>query len=90
MAAWSDSVLFAALAQSVQRRLREIEPLVDHLLPGHNVGLVDAAYLGRMAAAFEQISAGGGTYRETDGNRQYQFEGFSIIVAGGRDASADE
>lgn len=67
--------------RSSARRLAELAPLVDHLLPGHNLGLVEAANLIRMAGAFEEIAAGAGDYVLTDGNREYQFEGFSIIVA---------
>ena len=63
-------------------RLASLAPLVDHLLPGHNLGLVGSEYLERMAQAFDQIAAGAGAFRLTDGNREYQFEGFSIIVAG--------
>ncbi len=62
-------------------RLAALEPLVDYLFPGHNVGRVASSYLGAMAAAFDTISAGRGEYVETDGNRQYAFDGFSIIVA---------
>lgn len=63
-------------------RLATIAPVVDYLLPGHNVGLVGAEYLLRMAQGFAQIGAGMADYIVTDGNRQYQFDGFSIIVAG--------
>ena len=63
-------------------RLATIAPIVDFLLPGHNVGLVGAEYLSMMARAFSQIGGGVADYIVTDGNRQYQFDGFSIIVAG--------
>lgn len=62
-------------------RLVALSPLVDHLLPGHNLGLVSVDYLGRMARGFEGIAAGEGAFTSTDGLREYQFEGFSIIVA---------
>jgi len=63
-------------------RLATLAPIVDFLLPGHNVGLVGAEYLSKMAQAFAQIGDGVADYIVTDGNRQYQFDGFSIIVAG--------
>lgn len=84
------------------KRLVELVPLVDYLYPGHNVGRVSANYLTAMDEAFSAIgspaavknsatagesAANGLQYVETDGNRQYQFEGFSIITAG---AAADE
>jgi glyoxylase-like metal-dependent hydrolase (beta-lactamase superfamily II) len=73
---------FAAYRASAQR-LAALAPLVNHLLPGHNQGLVGSEYLIRMAEAFDEIAAGKGTYVETDGNREYGFESFSIIVAPG-------
>ena len=63
-------------------RLATLTPVVDFLLPGHNVGLVGAEYLSKMAQGFAQIGSGVAAYAVTDGNRQYQFDGFSIIVAG--------
>lgn len=64
------------------RRLAAMAPLVSHLLPGHNQGLLGGEYLIRMAEAFDQVAGGSEDYVVTDGNRQYQFENFSIIVAG--------
>lgn len=62
-------------------RLAAMAPLVSHLLPGHNQGLVGGEYLIRMAEAFDQVAAGEGDFVATDGSRQYRFENFSIIVA---------
>ena len=62
-------------------RLAAMAPLVSHLLPGHNQGLLGGEYLIRMAEAFDRVAAGGENYEVTDGNRQYRFENFSIIVA---------
>jgi glyoxylase-like metal-dependent hydrolase (beta-lactamase superfamily II) len=61
-------------------RLAALAPLVDQLFPGHNVGRVGSQYLIRMADAFDAIVAGHGEFVTSDGNREYQFEGFSIIV----------
>ena len=63
-------------------RLAAMAPLVSHILPGHNQGLLGGEYLIRMAEAFDQVAAGAGSFDVTDGNRQYRFEDFSIIVSG--------
>ena len=70
-------------------RLAAMAPLVSHLLPGHNQGLLGGEYLIRMAEAFDQIAADEGDFVVTDGNRQYRFENFSIIVADDAIASDD-
>ena len=62
-------------------RLAGMAPLVTHLLPGHNQGLIGSEYLIRMADAFDKISAGEVDAITTDGNQEYRFENFSIIVA---------
>lgn len=67
-------------------RLAALAPLVSHLLPGHNQGLLGSEYLIRMAEAFDQVAAGAGESVATDGNRQYRFENFSIIVRDSDDA----
>lgn len=77
---------FSAYRASAHR-LAALAPVVNHLLPGHNVGLVGSEYLIRMAEAFDAVAAGKGAYVETDGNREYGFENFSIIVRA--DAAAD-
>lgn len=63
-------------------RLAAMAPLVRYLLPGHNVGLVGGEYLIRMSDAFDAVAAGEAPYVVTDGNREYRFEDFSIIVPG--------
>ncbi len=68
-----------AYAESA-RRLEALAGQVDHVLSAHNEPLVGPEYLTRMAAAFETILAGKGEYGVTDGNREYRFEGFSVIV----------
>jgi len=35
-----------------------------------------------LSLAFEQIKAGIVEYAVTDGNREYHFDGFSVIVKG--------
>lgn len=80
-----DDADFAAYRASAHR-LAALAPVVKHLLPGHNQGLVGSEYLIRMADAFDAVAAGRGDYVVTDGNREYGFENFSIIVAGAGDA----
>lgn len=65
------------------QRLAALAPLVDYLYPGHNLGRVESEYLVRMDAAFRSIAADpeGVEFVRSDGNRQYQFDGFSIITA---------
>ena len=71
-------------------RLAAMAPLVSHLLPGHNQGLLGSEYLIRMAEAFDQVAADEGDYVVTDGARQYYFENFSIIVADGLSPAEDD
>jgi len=70
--------------RSSARRLAAMAPLVSHILPGHNQGLLGGEYLIRMAEAFDQVAdqvaTGEGEFVVTDGNRQYAFDAFSIIV----------
>lgn len=70
---------FATYAESA-KNLASIQNQVDKLLPGHNEPLLDSHYLIQMAAAFSTILKGNGTFVKSDGNREYQFDGFSIIV----------
>lgn len=72
---------FATYAESASY-LASIKKQVDKLLPGHNEPLLDSHYLIQMAAAFSTIQKGKGTFVKSDGNREYQFDGFSIIVKG--------
>ena len=57
-------------------RLAAMAPLVSHLLPGHNQGLLGGEYLIRMAEAFDQVAAGEGDFVATDGNRQVPLREF--------------
>ena len=61
---------------------------MNHLLPGHNQGLIGSEYLVRMAEAFEAVATGGARAEPVDGYRQYYFENFSIIVGGTDNAAA--
>lgn len=63
-------------------RLEGLVDDVDALYTSHNVPVADPVYLQRMADAFRAIEGGQATFEPTDGNREYFFDGFSIIVAG--------
>ena len=51
--------------QASARRLAAMAPLVRHILPGHNQGLLGGEYLIRMAEAFDQVAAGEGDFVPT-------------------------
>lgn len=61
-------------------RLAAMQDEVDQLMTAHNVPVVSNRYLGRLGAAFAAIAAGSGDYVVTDGNREYDFGEFSVIV----------
>lgn len=60
--------------------LAELISEVDSLLPAHNEPLLPSIYLERMRDAFEEIVSEEASYRMADGNREYRFEGFSILT----------
>ncbi len=62
-------------------RLAELAADVDSILPAHNEPLLESAYLVRLRDAFQAMAADSVPFVLTDGNREYAFEGFSIIVA---------
>lgn len=53
---------------------------VDTLLPSHNEPWVTSDYLSAMHKAFIAIQKPGAKYRLSDGDREYSFDGFSIMV----------
>jgi glyoxylase-like metal-dependent hydrolase (beta-lactamase superfamily II) len=57
---------------------------VDVLLTAHNVPMVPSTYLQKLGDAFASIEAGEGDYLLTDGNREYEFDDFSVIVRDGQ------
>jgi len=73
----SDFEQYAASAA----RLAGLAEHYDHAYTAHNVPVVDGGYIEAMADAFAAIRDGtAGDYTPTDGNREYAFDGFSIIV----------
>jgi glyoxylase-like metal-dependent hydrolase (beta-lactamase superfamily II) len=63
-------------------RLAGIAGDIDIAITSHNIPVVDGSYMIALRDAFERISAGTVEYRVTDSNREYQFDGFSVIVKG--------
>jgi glyoxylase-like metal-dependent hydrolase (beta-lactamase superfamily II) len=63
-------------------RLAGLAGEIDIAITSHNVPIVDGSYMIAFGFAFEQIKAGDVEYVVTDGNREYQFDGFSVIVKG--------
>ena len=61
-------------------RLAALAPEVDTLVTAHNVPYAAADYLLKLRDAFERIASGEVDFIGTDGNREYAFEDFSIIL----------
>jgi glyoxylase-like metal-dependent hydrolase (beta-lactamase superfamily II) len=61
-------------------RMAALEADVDFILPAHNEPLLESAYLTHFRHAFQTMTEGTSEYVLTDGNREYAFDGFSIVV----------
>ena len=62
-------------------RLAELADGIDAAITSHNVPRVDSAYMTALGQAFADIEAGRASdVTISDGNREYHFDGFSIIV----------
>ena len=62
-------------------RLSGLAGSIDRALTSHNVPVVDSSYMTAMGQAFADIQSGAATdYIISDGLREYQFAGFSVIV----------
>ncbi len=66
--------------QRTAQRLAKLAPYVQHLLPAHNVTMLSSDYLVQMAQAFAAIDSGTLTPVLTDGDHEYDFGEFSVIV----------
>jgi glyoxylase-like metal-dependent hydrolase (beta-lactamase superfamily II) len=69
-----------ALYRETASRLADLRDAVDFVLPAHNEPLVAADFLVRLRDAFEAIAASEAEFVLTDGNREYSFDGFSILT----------
>ncbi len=64
-------------------RLAGLAGQIDSALTSHNVPVVDADYMTALGNAFASIQAGtADDVTVSDGYREYQFDGFSVIVRG--------
>jgi glyoxylase-like metal-dependent hydrolase (beta-lactamase superfamily II) len=71
---------FAAYTGSVER-LAALEPHVNLLLPAHNVPVAAPSYLKKLAIAVEQVNSGQAKGPVIEGHREYQFDGFSLLLS---------
>ncbi|MGH9389214.1 MAG: MBL fold metallo-hydrolase, partial [Vicinamibacteria bacterium] len=69
-----------ALYRQTASRLAELRDDVDFVLPAHNEPLVTSGLLVSMRNAFEAIAASEADFVLTDGNREYAFDGFTILT----------
>jgi len=64
-------------------RLAGLAGDIDTAITSHNVPMVDASYMTALGQAFADIKSGDATnVTVSDGNREYHFDDFSIIVKG--------
>ena len=62
-------------------RLSGLAGSIDRALTSHNVPVVDASYMTALGHASADIQSGAALdYTISDGLREYQFDGFSVIV----------
>jgi glyoxylase-like metal-dependent hydrolase (beta-lactamase superfamily II) len=71
---------FDAYARSVER-LARLTPQPKLLLPGHNLPSADPAYLPRLREAVRQVKEGSLKPSLREGRREYQFQGFSLLLS---------
>jgi glyoxylase-like metal-dependent hydrolase (beta-lactamase superfamily II) len=62
-------------------RLAGLAGSIDSAITSHNVPVVDASYMTALGQAFADIESGAAKdFTMSDGLREYQFDGFSVIV----------
>lgn len=71
---------FEDYANSAER-LAGLAGQIDRAITSHNVPVVDASYMTALGQAFADIESGNASdVTISDGNREYHFDGFSVIV----------
>jgi glyoxylase-like metal-dependent hydrolase (beta-lactamase superfamily II) len=70
----------AAYEHSIDR-LTTLIPQVDVLLTGHNFPVSRPEVLTRLASAFRQVQTGKAPYTISGAQREYRFDGFSLLLA---------
>jgi glyoxylase-like metal-dependent hydrolase (beta-lactamase superfamily II) len=63
------------------KRLAELTPSLQLLLPAHNVPVAAPDYLPRVLDAIQQVRRGQSKPVSRDGNREFIFEGFSFLLS---------
>jgi len=63
------------------KRLAELSPRLQLLLPAHNVPVAEPSYLPRVLDAIQQVRDGRAKPVSRDAEREYRFEGFSFLVS---------
>ncbi len=76
---YSSETDFDAYTRSIAR-LKKLKSSLDLLLPAHNVPVASTNYLDQVADAVSRIAGGKITPRQKDGLREYEFDGFSMIL----------
>ena len=76
----SDFEAYRATAGRLAALTERGADVVDTLLPAHNEPWVSSDYLEKMRDAFESILRDETPFVLTDGNREYEFEGFTILT----------
>lgn len=69
-----------ATYRATAARLRALVSEVDELVTSHNEPLASSQYLVRMSDAFDAIVSGSADFASTDGDREYFFDGFSVLT----------
>jgi len=67
---------YIASIEKLKSRLDEY----DYLCAGHNDPWVKSEVISRVSAAFQEIMAGKGEYKEDQGIRRYYYDGFDILI----------
>jgi glyoxylase-like metal-dependent hydrolase (beta-lactamase superfamily II) len=63
------------------KRLAELIPRLQLLLPAHNVPVAQPDYLPRVLDAIQQVRHGQSKPVSRDGQREYMFQGFSFLLS---------
>jgi glyoxylase-like metal-dependent hydrolase (beta-lactamase superfamily II) len=63
------------------RRLAELAPRLELLLPAHNVPVAEPSYLPRLLDAIQKVGSGQVKSVPREGIEEYRFEGFSFLLS---------
>jgi len=77
--AYPDDVNIEAYIASIEKMKSRLDEY-DYLCAGHNDPWVKSEVISRVSAAFQEIMAGKGEYKEDKGIRRYYYDGFDILI----------